>query len=224
MKLLFNSPFCQLTEAPKSEIRYFADKKKIVDDAVLDYAFAHISLDVENTAYTREKYQEAQTALRELESTDIPCELEVGILPEEYIQNNLAYKNEAMLLEISPEDSKKLHFYDKYVAEVLFDLKQFCPFDNGIARYVFTINPKALELFAQDVYNLCSSDQYSSYYNTHIINPEADEPTLLIPLLWTYVYRNHPDSSAVIDSAIRYTLMKLTPGKTFISFPSRVMV
>ena len=219
MRLLFNSPFCTMTEAPHTEIHYFADKKLDLDDAVLDFALANVTSKIENTDFTREKYDTAKAALLELSSTDMPCDLEVGLIPEEYLVNHIANKEEAMLLEITPEDSKKLHFYDKYVAEVEFNLPQFCPTDEGSSSYIFTIVPKALESFAYSVAYLCSIDKYSAQYETHVINPDAAEPTLLIPLLYTNIY---PVRDGDKD-AIGYTFMRLTPDKTFRCFPSRVM-
>lgn len=220
MRLLFNSPFCRLAEAPHTEIHYFADKKHNVDDAVLDFAFANVTSKIENTAYTREKYDTAKAALLELSSVDMPCDLEVGLLPEDYLTNHIANKEEAMLLEITPEDSKKLHFYDKYVAEVVFNLPQFCPTDEGISSYIFTIVPKALESFAYSVLYMHSTDKYSAQYNTHVINPDDAEPTLLIPLLYTNIYPVRDDAG---EYTIGYSFRRLTPDKTFRCFPSRVM-
>lgn len=219
MRLLFNSPFCRMTEVPSAEILYFADKKKVVDDAVLDYAFANVTRMIENTSYTREKFETASSALQALASDNMPCALEVALLPEEYINNKLVHRKEAMLLEITPEDSKKLHFYDKYVVGVTFDLPKFCPADEGSSHYIFTINPKSLETFAYSVSYLCSTDKYSAQYETHMVDPDAAEPTLLIPLLYTNIY---PVRDGDKD-AIGYTFMRLTPDKTFRCFPSLVM-
>lgn len=211
MRLLFNSPFAKM-EVPEIHLWYATDKNKELVESVLDYAIAGIGCSLENTEFTRMRQAEAEKALIPFRNDHPAYKLDVDVMPQEYLTEHKAYSNEVLVLELDPETSEKLHFYDVIVIEIVYDLSKIRPDDQGTAKYIAVIRPKQLELFAQDVYELCCMEPHNACYTTHLLNEDSSNPTLLIPLVWL---RELPDEDC-------YTLDRLPPSKSFVWYPSSI--